>query len=47
MDMVTPPVVDWFPAEVCDGMIEGDGGLFDDDKTMEGTCFMTKAPLRS
>lgn len=19
MDMVTPPVVDWFPAEVCDG----------------------------
>jgi hypothetical protein len=26
-------------------MIEGDGGLLDDDKTVKGTCFMIKAPL--
>jgi hypothetical protein len=26
-------------------MIEGDGGLLDDDTTVEGTYFMIKAPL--
>ena len=28
-------------------MIEGDGGLFDDDETVEEICFMIKVPLRS
>jgi len=26
-------------------MIEGDGGLLDDDTTVAGACFMIKAPL--
>jgi hypothetical protein len=26
-------------------MIEGGGGLLNDEATVAGTCFMTKAPL--
>jgi len=43
--MVAPPVVADLPAEVAAGMVERGEGLFVDDVTVVGTCFMIKAPL--
>jgi hypothetical protein len=44
MDMVAPPVMADLPTEVAAGTVERDGGLLDDDVTVEG-CFMIKTPL--
>jgi len=45
MDMVTPPVVADLTTEVAARMVEGDGGLLENDVTVAGTCFMIKTPL--